>query len=79
MRTLADLEPGEKATVEAIDGTDTLAIRLMEMGILEGEVVAVVGRAPLGDPIEIAVRGSRLSLRRVEAARIHLASLPAGS
>ncbi|RMF40058.1 MAG: iron transporter [Planctomycetota bacterium] len=79
MPTLADLEPGQEATVAAIEGTDTLTMRLMEMGILEGEVVMVVGRAPLGDPIEIAVRGSRLSLRRVEAARIQLASPPARS
>ncbi|GIW98445.1 MAG: iron transporter FeoA [Pirellulaceae bacterium] len=72
MKTLADLAPGQVGTIAAIAGTDALTLRLMELGILEGEQVRVVGKAPLGDPIEIALRGSKLSLRRVEAARVKL-------
>jgi Fe2+ transport system protein FeoA len=46
--------------------------RLREMGLIEGTRVQVVRRAPLGDPIEIGVRGSMLSVRRVEAERIEV-------
>ena len=50
--------------------------RLMEMGVLEGEEVEVVGYAPLGDPVEIRLGDSRLSLRRSEAARVEVSLLP---
>ena len=49
--------------------------RLLEMGLLEGEEIEVLGFAPLGDPMEILVRDYRLSLRRSEAARIQVSSL----
>lgn len=70
MLTLAELSKGQSATVLDVVGNDAIAVRLMEMGITEGETVRIVGAAPLGDPLEIAVRGYKLSLRRVEAARI---------
>jgi ferrous iron transport protein A len=47
----------------------------MEMGLLEGEQVEVVGVAPLGDPLEVALRDYRLSLRRREAARVRITPL----
>lgn len=72
MLTLADIQPSQLATIQEIDGDDAIAIRLMEMGLTEGEQVKVVGRAVLGDPIEISVRGYKLSLRRSEAARIRV-------
>jgi ferrous iron transport protein A len=56
--------------VEAIAGDDALVQRLLEMGLLEGEEVEVLGFAPLGDPLEIRLRDSRLCLRRSEAARV---------
>ena len=49
---------------------------VLEMGLLEGEEVEVVGFAPLGDPIEIRLPDYRLSLRRTEAARVAVSRLP---
>jgi ferrous iron transport protein A len=57
-------------------GDDDLAMRLMEMGLLEGEPVTLIGYAPLGDPIEFEVRGYRISLRAAEAQRIRLETSP---
>jgi ferrous iron transport protein A len=70
MRSLDQLQRGQRAQVEAISGNDSLVQRLLEMGLLEGEEVEVVGFAPLGDPMEIRLRDYCLSLRRSEAARI---------
>ena len=72
MHTLADIAAGQTATVLEISGDDSIAIRLMEMGITDGEEIKLIGRAPLGDPLEILVRGYRLSLRKVEAQRVHV-------
>ncbi|HJT79377.1 MAG TPA: ferrous iron transport protein A [Gemmataceae bacterium] len=70
MPSLDQLRVGQRGRVEAIQGDDALVQRLLEMGLLEGEEIEVVGFAPLGDPIEIRLRDYRLSLRRSEAARI---------
>ena len=70
MASLDQLRAGDRARVAALDGADALVQRLLEMGLLEGEEVEVVGFAPLGDPMEIRLRDYRLSLRRSEAARI---------
>lgn len=70
MPTLADLTPGQSAEIVALAGPAALVQRLYEMGLLEGERVAVIARAPLGDPIEIRFGNSRLSLRKAEAAHI---------
>jgi ferrous iron transport protein A len=72
MPTLCDISPGQSANVLQIIGDDTVSLRLMEMGLIEGEMVKVVGRAPMGDPIEISLRGYRLSLRLVEASRVEV-------
>lgn len=72
MPTLAEISPGHSATIVSILGDDSISMRLMEMGITDGESVKVIGRAPMGDPIEIAVRGYRLSLRTAEAQRIEV-------
>lgn len=61
---------GSSARVAAVSGGDATALRLLEMGLTPGVSVTVVGTAPLGDPIELEVRGYRLSIRRSEAARI---------
>jgi ferrous iron transport protein A len=71
--TLEDLPVAGQARVADVVGDDRLAIRLLEMGITPGTVVRVLGRAPFGDPLEIEVRGYRLSIRRAEAARVKLA------
>ncbi|HEV3259085.1 MAG TPA: ferrous iron transport protein A [Gemmataceae bacterium] len=70
MASLDQLRIGQRATVEAVEGSDSLVQRLLEMGLLEGEEVEVVGLAPFGDPMEIRLRDYRLSLRRREAARV---------
>ena len=70
--TLSELQAGQKGTIVAIDGGDSVAARLMEMGLIPGESVEMVGQAPLGDPVEYEVVGYRLSLRRVEARRVRI-------
>ena len=73
MKTLADLKTvGARGRIADIEGDDAVAIRLMEMGLTQGEEVTVVGFAPLGDPIEFAVRGYRISLRSTEAKRVSI-------
>ncbi len=70
MPSLADLREGQSATITDIVGQDAVAVRLMEMGLTDGEVVKLIGFAPLGDPLEISIRGYRLSLRKIEAERV---------
>ncbi|MBN1756953.1 MAG: DtxR family transcriptional regulator [Chitinispirillaceae bacterium] len=65
--TLNILDPQESGTIIQINGTGTLKKRLQELGITRGERITVVRIAPLGDPIEVKVKGFRLSLRREEA------------
>lgn len=72
MATLADIRVGQTARVDRVDGDDSLAIRLLEMGLTPGCEVRYLGQAPLGDPIELMIRGYRLSLRRVEASRVQV-------
>ena len=68
--TLNRMKNGEKAVVERIELTGTTKRRLIEMGITPGTAVMVRKRAPLGDPIEIMLRGYTLTLREEDALRI---------
>ncbi len=70
MATLDQLRPGQAGSVEAVAGDPALVQRLYEIGLLEGETVEVLGFAPLGDPVEVRVGNTRLSLRRGEAAAV---------
>lgn len=71
MLTLADLKAvGDSATILEIQGEDGIAVRLMEMGLTDGEEITVVTFAPLGDPVEFSIRGYRISLRKSEARRV---------
>jgi Fe2+ transport system protein FeoA len=70
--TLDAIPRRRPVTVESVDGARTFRRRLMEMGLVPGTEVAVINVAPLGDPLEIEVRGSRWSIRRAEAARIRV-------
>lgn len=72
MIDLAAMHVGEKGHVVSIDGVDSVSLRLMEMGLTPGVHVKVVGTAPLGDPLELEVRGYRLSVRKTEAARVQV-------
>ncbi|MGH1344106.1 MAG: FeoA family protein [Nannocystales bacterium] len=73
MLSAESLQVGESGVVEDVGGTDTTALRLLEMGLVCGTVVTLLKRAPTGDPLQFRVRGFHLSLRRAEAARIQLA------
>jgi Fe2+ transport system protein FeoA len=68
--SLAAMRPGEGGIVVSLDGDVDLRVRLMEMGVVEGTPVKVIKYAPLGDPMEILLRGYHLSLRKDEARRI---------
>lgn len=72
MSDLGQLKVGARGRVQAIDGDDDVSVRLLEMGITPGVEVAVIGTAPLGDPLELELRGYRLSVRRSEAARVRV-------
>jgi ferrous iron transport protein A len=68
--TLADVALGQSATVRDVAGTGAFRRRLLEMGLVPGVGVKVVTVAPLGDPIQIEIRGGQWSIRRGEAAQI---------
>lgn len=72
-KTLADLGPSERGQIHTINGTDGISHRLAELGFTPGQTVEVIRLAPLGDPIQIRIRGFQLALRRQEAARVLLA------
>jgi ferrous iron transport protein A len=69
-RALADLAPGERGRITAMAGDADAARRLMDLGLIRGTTVEVVRLAPLGDPMEVRVRGFMLTLRRAEAEHI---------
>ncbi len=68
--TLKDIKPGNSAKVVRINGAGPVKRRIMDMGLTKGTEVAVRKIAPLGDPIELTVRGYELSIRKDEAAAI---------
>ncbi len=68
--TLNELRPGEKGKIEKVAGDNAVKRRIRDMGVTKGSVVAVVRVAPMGDPIDVKVRGYHLSLRKQEAADI---------
>ena len=74
LRTLEQLAIGQRGVVRHIDCDRRTGCRLMEMGLLPGTPIEMVRRAPLGDPLEIRLRGYLLSLRESEASSIYLAS-----
>jgi Fe2+ transport system protein FeoA len=69
---LSDLPPGARCVVESVDTSSPIGQRLVELGFAPATSVAVVRRAPLGDPVEYELRGSRLCLRRTEAQRVRV-------
>jgi ferrous iron transport protein A len=73
-RPLDRVEPGRGGVIVRLDGEPSVVLRLKELGLVPGTHVEVVRRAPLGDPIELRLRHVHLSIRRSEAARIHVAA-----
>jgi len=78
VRTLKDVQPGETVVVNRFLGAGAVRRRLMDMGITRGTSVYLRKVAPLGDPIEVKVRGYELSLRKSEAESIVVDGAPAG-
>lgn len=72
MRTLNEVPVGDTVIVKKIRGTGQVRRRIMDMGITKGVSILVVKVAPLGDPIELNVRGYDLSIRKDEAAQIEV-------
>ena len=72
MRTLKDVKVGEKTRVIKVHGQGALKRRIMDMGVTKGVEIYVIKLAPLGDPIEINVRGYELSLRKEDASLIEV-------
>ena len=70
--TLNEVKVGASAKVAKLNGEGAVKRRLMDMGITKGTEVYVRKVAPLGDPIEVTVRGYELSLRKDEAAKIEM-------
>jgi len=74
-RPLDELRAGEEGRVRSIRAHPAVVRRLMELGLVPGTPVRVLRRAPLGDPLELLVRGSHLSIRRSEAGHVHVEPL----
>lgn len=72
MRTLKEVKPGEKVMVRKLTCTGVTKKKLMDMGLTKNIEVIVRKVAPLGDPIELHVRGYELSIRKVDAATIEV-------
>ena len=72
MKTLKETKVGETAKVAKLHGTGPVRRRIMDMGITKGVDVFVRKVAPLGDPVEVTVRGYELSLRRADAEMIEV-------
>lgn len=66
-KLLNELKPGERGVVKKVDGEGKIRRRLFDMGVTPGASVAVRKVAPLGDPIEVTLRGYELTLRKTEA------------
>ena len=69
---LSELNPGGIAIVEEVGGTGAIRRRIIDMGITPGIEVKLIKTAPLGDPIQIKVRGYELSIRKTEAENIEI-------
>lgn len=72
MKTLRDVKVGERATIVRLHGEGALKRRIMDMGLTRGTEVYVQKVAPLGDPMELTVRGYELSVRKGDAGLIEV-------
>ncbi len=72
MRTLRDVKVGEKAVIVKLHGEGAVKRRIMDMGLTKGVEILVRKVAPLGDPMELNVRGYELSVRKADAERIEV-------
>jgi len=70
LNTLKDVKPGQTVTVLKIQGEGAVKRRIMDMGVTKGSSIHLRKIAPLGDPIEITIRGYELSIRKSDAEKI---------
>lgn len=70
--TLNNLQVGKSGNITAVGGNGSLRVRLLDMGLIPGTLVKVYKVAPLGDPIEIHLRGYSLTIRKEDAANISI-------
>lgn len=70
--TLAEMAPGQVGQVVSVDGQSDFVSRILEMGLTPGVEIQFLGTSLLGDPIEVQVRGYRLSLRKAEASQVKI-------
>ena len=72
---LSELPAGSSALIESLESGFASLTRLRELGLVPGTRVKIIRRAPLGEPVEIGVRGSTLAMRNEDASRIRIASV----
>ena len=72
MKTLREVRPGETVTVLRLHGEGPVTRRIMDMGITKGVEIFVRKVAPLGDPIELNIRGYELSIRKADAEMVEI-------
>ncbi|MGM9521789.1 MAG: ferrous iron transport protein A [Oscillospiraceae bacterium] len=72
MKTLKDVPVGQSATVIKLHGEGAVKRRIMDMGVTKGTEIYVRKVAPLGDPVEVTVRGYELSIRKADAEMIEM-------
>ena len=72
MKTLRDAKVGDTVKVARINGAGALKRRIMDMGVTKGTEIYIHKVAPLGDPLEVTIRGYELSIRRADAEMIEL-------
>lgn len=72
MKTLKDVQVGETVTVKRLHGSGPIKRRIMDMGLTKGTELYIRKVAPLGDPVELTVRGYELSVRKADAEMVEL-------
>ena len=72
VKLLSDFAVGESGTIKSVSGEGRVRRRLFDMGVTPGAELTMRKKAPLGDPIEITIRGYELTLRKVEAACVEV-------
>lgn len=69
---LSELKVGQTSIIKAVGGEGELRLRLLDMGLIPGTVVTIQKTAPLGDPVQITLRGYELTIRKEDAQKIEI-------
>ena len=70
IKNLGELKPKDKGIIRKIEKSGSLKRKLLDMGVIPGSSIEIVKLAPLGDPVDVKIRGYHLSLRKEEASQI---------